>query len=316
MQQEWSALGTSVVLRVTEPITAPAARLLVEQELAEIDLACSRFRTDSELSRVNAAAGRFVRVSELFAEAVDVALRAARLTDGDVDPALGEALVFAGYDRDWELIERSGYTCERPPGVRSIRAHLRRGWRAIELDRDRGLIRIPLGVQLDLGATAKAWAADRCASAVHEATAGGVLVALGGDIATAGTAPPAGWRVHVTDDHRASPHAPGQAISIRGGGLATSSTTVRRWKQAGTTMHHIIDPRTGLPVQGALRTVSTAAANCADANIASTAALVRGADASAWLERLGLPARLVSTDGHVRHIAGWPAEVRRERAAA
>ncbi len=307
MQQEWSALGTSVVLKVTDPITAPAGRLLVEQELARIDRTCSRFRADSELSRVNAAAGRLLRVSELFAEALDVALRAARLTEGDVDPALGEALVFAGYDRDWELMQGSDRS-ERTPALHRVRAHLRRGWRAIELDRDRGLLHIPLGVQLDLGATAKAWAADRCAAAVHEATGAGVLVSLGGDIATAGDAPPAGWRVRVTDDHRAGFDAPGQTITIHDGGLATSSTTVRRWLKAGASMHHIIDPRTGVPAQSVWRTVSVAAASCTDANIASTAALIRGTDAPGWLLALGLPARLVTNDGLAHTVAGWPQE--------
>ena len=196
---------------------------------------------------MNAAAGRFVHVERALAEAVDVALRAARLTEVDVDPALGAALVFAGYDRDWELMQGSARS-ERTPAIHRIRAHLRRGWRAIEFDRDRGLLHFPLGVQLDLGATAKAWAADRCAAAVYEATGAGVLVSLGGDIATAGDAPPGGWRIHVTDDHRAGLHAPGQTMTI-----------ARRWPcdvehdgaplaEGGRRMHHIIDPRTGVPV--------------------------------------------------------------------
>jgi thiamine biosynthesis lipoprotein len=189
-----------------------------------------------------------------------------------------------------------------------VLASIRPGWKAIELDRERATLRIPSGVKLDLGATAKAWAADRASRAVHEATGCGVLVSLGGDISTAGACPERGWRIHVTDDHRSAPDAPGQTIAIASGGIATSSTTVRRWRHEGRTMHHIIDPSTGAPVEGAWRTVSVAAGDCADANIAATAAIVRGSRAPAWLTELGLPARLVASDGSVLTTESWPAE--------
>jgi thiamine biosynthesis lipoprotein len=170
-------------------------------------------------------------------------------------------------------------------------------------------VRIPSGIVLDLGATAKAWAADRGARAVWEAAGCGVLVGIGGDIATAGgvgSGPAGGWRIHVTDDHRSGPDAPGQTVAIADGGIATSSIAVRRWKRGGQTMHHIIDPSSGAPARGPWRTVSVAAADCTDANIAATAALVRGRRAPAWLDALGLPARLVAHDGVVLRIGDWP----------
>ena len=315
---EWSALGTSVVLKVRDPDALACARAIVEEDLALVDRACSRFRPDSDLSRVNARPGRRVRVDEVLAEAIEVALRAARLTDGDVDPALGAALVLCGYDRDWELMGSARR--ERASAARAlpstIRAHVRGGWQTIEFDRDLCMVRVPRGVELDLGATAKAWAADRAARAVHEATGGGVLVSLGGDIATAGEGPPGGWRIHVTDDHRARPDAPGQTVTIAHGGLATSSIAVRRWVHQGAPMHHIIDPRSGRPVHAVWRTVSVAAGDCTDANIASTAAMVRGAQAPAWLAAHSLPARLVAPNGEVQTVAGWPLEARAEQVAA
>ncbi len=194
------------------------------------------------------------------------------------------------------------------PNVPRVRARVRTGWTTVEVDGERHTIRIPRGVKLDLGATAKAWAADRAARAVHDATGCGVLVSLGGDISTAGECPEKGWRVHVTDDHRSGPEAPGQTISIRDGGLATSSTAVRRWQKKGEAMHHIIDPSTGSPAITRWRTVSVAAIDCADANIAATAAIVRGSGAAEWLAELGLPARLVAHDGEVLTIGSWPAE--------
>jgi thiamine biosynthesis lipoprotein ApbE len=304
----WEALGTSAVLLVTEPGALGMARAIVERELEEIDRACSRFRSDSDLQRVNAGAGRLVPVSELLIEAVQIALRAAELTDGNVDPTVGNALQLAGYDRDWSLLREpaDGSEYVEPPTVRAL---LTPGWQAIEIDSERAAIRVPTSVRLDLGATAKAWVADRAAGAVHDATGAGSLVSLGGDIATAGGAPEGGWRIYVTDDHRSAPGSSGQTISIRSGGIATSSTAVRRWSHEGRTRHHIIDPATGAPVVRTWRTASVAAQTCLDANIASTAALVRASCAPAWLEQLGLPARLVSNEGVVRLVSDWPVSV-------
>ncbi|HSZ14659.1 MAG TPA: FAD:protein FMN transferase [Solirubrobacteraceae bacterium] len=299
----WEALGTSAVLRVSDPEELAEARAAVERELAAIDLTCSRFRPDSELARLNARAGRSVRVSPLLMEALELALRAAELTSGDVDPTVGRALELAGYDRDWRLLDPA---TGQPEAPLAIAVRVRSGWSEIALDRARASVTVPAGVKLDLGASAKAWAADRAAAAAHEATGCGVLVSLGGDIATAGDAPGEGWAIRVTDDHRSHHSAPGQTISIGSGGLATSSTAVRRWSHGGHTMHHIIDPRTGAPVRSAWRTVSVAAASCADANIAATAALVRSRAAAAWLDELGLPARLVAADGGVIAVGAWP----------
>ena len=300
----WEALGTSVVLRTSDPAALTDARRAVELELGAIDRACSRFRADSELSQVNARAGRWTRTGPILIEALELALRAAALTGGDVDPTVGRALELAGYDRDWRLLDPPGGAEQAPPVIR-LRA--RRRWREIDLDRASCAIRVPAGVSLDLGATAKAWAADGAAEAAREAGGCATLVSVGGDVATAGDAPPDGWRIRVTDDHRKPPSAPGQTVSIRSGGLATSSTAVRRWSHGGREMHHIIDPRTGAPVQATWRTVSVAAATCTDANVAATAALVRGGAAPSWLEGLGLPARLVAQDGEVRTIGDWPA---------
>jgi thiamine biosynthesis lipoprotein len=161
---------------------------------------------------------------------------------------------------------------------------------------------------LDLGATAKAFAADRAASRAASATGCGVLVGLGGDIAVSGPVRPGGWRIRVSDDHRAGPSEPGQAVTITEGGLATSSSTVRRWRRGGRWLHHIMDPATGAPAGSHWRTVSVAAASCLDANAAATAAMVKGRGADDWLADRALPARLVRLDGTVVTVAGWPSD--------
>jgi thiamine biosynthesis lipoprotein len=298
---QFRAIGTTALVAVGDPEQIDLARAVVEETIAAFDRACSRFRDDSELSALNAAGGRSVEVSPLLLDAIAAAIRAAQLTDGDVDPTVGQALIALGYDRDFdEVVARS----------HRVRFATVPGWRAIELDGEASTVRLPRGVTLDLGATAKALAADRAAAAAHAATGAGTLVSLGGDMAFAGDPPAAegGWRIRVTDDHRSDVTAPGQWITLRSGGLATSSITTRSWQSDRGTVHHLIDPATGASVASVWRTASVAAASCLDANIASTAAIVRGERAVPWLSELKLPSRLVDTDGHARHVAGWPVE--------
>jgi FAD:protein FMN transferase len=300
----FGVFGTTATLLVSEPGWLDDARAIADAELAAVDLACSRFRPDSELSSLNESGGAVVGISELFAQLLDAALRAARLTDGDVDPTCGQALAEIGYDRDFAVLQAAGARSE-PPGHLSRRVP---GWRCVQLDSGRRLAQLTDGAQLDLGATAKAWAADRCADLIAAKTGCGALVSLGGDIAVAGPPPDGGWRVRVTDDHAAGPGAPGQTVTVRTGGLATSSTTVRAWAVGGKRMHHIVNPGTGQPAVSCWRTVSVAAGSCVDANTASTAAIIRSDAALPWLREAGLPARLVRADGTVETTAGWPSE--------
>ena len=303
--QRWPALGTTAVL-CTDGGSGPAARAAAEREIDAIDTAASRFRQDSELSRVNRARGQWVSISERLLEALRLALRAAAITDGAVDPTLGASLTALGYDRDWGELARvgAGEPLHQGPDAPAARDH--RAWRAIELWRRPPAVRVPAGLQLDLGATAKALAADRGARAARLAAGAGALLSLGGDIATCGPSPSGGWLVRVTDDHRDTDDRAGQLITITSGGLATSSLVARRWYHDGRAVHHVLDPRTGLPVRPVWRTVSVAAASCAEANIASTAALVLGSEATAWLAANELPARLVTVAGVVETRGGWP----------
>jgi thiamine biosynthesis lipoprotein len=316
------ALGTSANLLVTDPSGTDRACAMLGEELDAIDRACSRFRPDSELWRVNHARGRAMRVSGLLAEAVAVALAAAEVTDGDVDPTCGRSLVRLGYDRDFAAARQDTSPLSQP----TVSAA---GWQAVELDRARREIKMPAEVMLDLGATAKALAADRAAVRIAAALNCGVLVNLGGDIRIAGEPPDHGWLVGIVDnrgfDGEEGPAPPGPprldagsgplsppwhdtVITIRDGGLATSSTKVRAWSRGSARLHHIIEPSTGLPVSSCWRTVSVAAATCVDANTASTAAIIRGKRAPGWLASQQLPARLAGHSGEIVMVAGWPAD--------
>ena len=292
IRTSFPALGTTAEVVVTEPRRLAPAVAVLREELDAIDRACSRFREDSELSRLEH--GRAVRVGPLLAEALAVALRAARLTDGLVDPTVATAVRALGYDRDYADVTDGGPAAAPEPAP---------GWHRVLLDGD--TVVLPRGVELDLGATAKALAADRAALAIARHTGGGTLVNLGGDLAAAGPAPRGGWQVAIGDDHT---DAADTIVTLTSGGLATSGITRRRWRRGGRTVHHIVDPRTGDIPDSHWRTVSVAAKSCVDANTASTAAIVLAAKGQDWLTARGLPARLVTVDGEAVTTPGWPGE--------
>jgi FAD:protein FMN transferase len=300
---DWPALGTSAQLVVTAAAAMPVARAAVERVVGEIDAAASRFRDDSELSRLNASAGSWVDVSALFARALRIAIDAARWTGGLVDPSVGEALIRLGYDRTFAAVPAVG-------GPLRVVTTAAPGWQRIELDERAGRARVPPATRLDLGATAKAFAADLAAAAAAAECGCGVLVSLGGDIAVAGEPPVTGWPIAIDDvtdlSMPASETAP--VVVIRDGGLATSSTRARRWQRGGVELHHLLDPRNGQPVSGPWRTVSVTASTCVLANAASTAAVILGAAAPAWLRERGFHARLVGVDGVPVYVNEWPRE--------
>jgi thiamine biosynthesis lipoprotein len=277
------------------------ARALLVSELVSVDEACSRFRPDSELARANARSGHTVEIGAVLARSVEAAIDAAETTGGLVTPTLGSALAGAGYDRTFELVRTRGAWTVRERAPRAD------AWRDIQLDVSRGTLCVPRGVELDLGATAKSLAADRAAALAARAACCGVLVSLGGDIAVAGDAPATGWVVGISDDHEASAGG-GPAVAVTTGGLATSSTVVRRWSTDRGPAHHVIDPRTGLPSATSWRTVSVCAASCVQANVAALGALLLGSDAPQWLDARRLHARLVRQDGSITYAGAWPAE--------
>ena len=294
------AFGGSLRVIVTHEPDLAAAKSAVDEVVRAVDLAANRFREDSELSRLNATPDRAVVISPLLTKLIAAALRGARLTGGAVDPTVGSAVKLAGYDGDFAAM---------PPDGMAIELVVSRipGWQAIVLDEAARTVRLPRGVEIDLGATAKALTSDLAtAAALSKIGRGGVLVSLGGDISVAGEPPAEGWLIQASEDSGAPIQKGEETISIRSGGIATSSTTVRKWTRGGVALHHIIDPATGLPSDGPWRTATVVAGSCVDANIASTAAIVMGQAAIAWLEGSRLPARLVDRGGSVHRLAGWP----------
>jgi len=296
------AFGSIAVVAVGDARGLTLARRLLARELRSLDLACSRFRDDSELVALNAAGGTPVHASALLRATIRSAIRVADSTNGLVDPTVGRSLRLAGYDRTFVRLEhRDG---------RFVRAAFEPAgrWRELEVDDEEGTVRVPAGVELDLGAVAKALAADRIAWEAADATGTGVLVSIGGDVAVAGSPPAGGWVIGIDDDHTRPVDEVATRVAVAEGGLASSGTRVRRWRTASGELHHILDPRTGRPASDTWTTVSVAASSCVDANGASTAAIVLGEDAPGWLAERRLPSRLARADGSVLTVAGWPEE--------
>jgi len=295
------AIGTTALVAVTEPATVEAAATILRDELAAIDETCSRFRSDSELSALHRANGARVGVSALLFDAITVACDVARRTGGAVDPTVGVAMEALGYDRDYgELGTGATEPIDAPRPAP--------GWWRIELDRRTRTVRMPPGTHLDLGSSAKALVTDRAAVRIARAVPTGVLVSIGGDVATAGTAPPDGWAVGIAMDSSTPVGDVDQVVSIKTGAIASSSTSVRTWPRGGREMHHIVDPATGDCAAPYWRLVSASGDSCVDANAASTAAVVWGRHAPAKLVALGQPARLVRHDGQVVALNGWPCD--------
>src|SRR5689334_10563141 len=188
---EWALWSTTVRVVTAAPHALPSARRLVDAELAQVELATGPRRPDSELARL--PSGRRTRVSATLTAILGAALRAAEQTDGRLDPTRSRGLRPVGRDEPW---------------------------RDIELDVGAQTLLVPRGVELDLDTIARAWAADRCAAVVADVVEVGVLVSLGGDIATAGPAGGGAWQVSVT-----SPGGDRAALVAVPTGLAVATAT-------------------------------------------------------------------------------------------
>jgi thiamine biosynthesis lipoprotein len=290
--QTFRSMGTDVSVIGPDAPGFQDAVASVRDRFAAEDRRCSRFRADSELTRVNAAAGTWTSISRPFAEVVDLALAAARATDGRFDPTVHDALVAAGYDRDFDEV-LAGARGELHPATHCGR------W--IEIERRDDELRLPAGVHLDLGAIAKGWTVDIAVDeALHRIP--WVVVNAGGDLRVGGDAP--AIDVAIEDPER--PDDELLRTTLTSGAIATSSVVKRSW---GTDAHHVIDPATGRPAATEILQATVWAPTCADAEVRATDALLSGTDAARRY-----PAVLVTRSAEV--IVSMPVEPPQPEVAA
>jgi thiamine biosynthesis lipoprotein len=247
----------------------------------------SRFRPDSELSRVNRSSGLVIAVSAPFAEMVEAALAAAAMTDGIVDPTLGDAIEAAGYDRDFVQIDA------RRPAEAGAQGRRKEIWMR------GGYLFRPRDLQLDLNGVVKGKTVD---DALQLIAGSDCFVSAGGDLAARGA-------IDV-----ALPG--GGAVRVVAGGLATSGTAKRRWLRDGVWQHHLIDPRTGRPSESPWFEVTVSAATCLQADIAAKAAFLLGFDGPRLLEERALAGRFLRRNGTAVCTSRWPSSLATRGAVA
>jgi thiamine biosynthesis lipoprotein len=269
---EFRAMGTTVVVGGGTPRDNRA----IERLYRERDLVFSRFIPGSELNRVNESTGRLVPVSHLFADTLRVALSAAAETSGMVVPTAGAALEAAGYTRDFSLLAPDSEPPAEPEPADAGSVEL--------LGR---LVRVRLGVKLDLNGVVKSLAVDDALALLS----GDGFVSAGGDLAARGE-----LTVALPD---------GDAVALRRGALATSGSVERKWLRAGRVQHHLIDPRTGRPATTPWAQVTACGATCLAADVAAKAGFLLGDDGPGWLDARGVPARFLEPNGRAIVNRTW-----------
>jgi thiamine biosynthesis lipoprotein len=245
------------------------ARMFVEASEARF----TRFSDSSELAALNRAAGGWVSVSTELYELVQEASDLSEQTEGLFDPSILDDLERAGYDKSMDQIREHG------AGAPRVAAKSGRGdFRATQFDPAKGAIRLPPGRRLDLGGIAKGWIAERAARVLDE-YANACTVNAGGDLFAIGL--PAGetaWAIALEDPR--DPRETLAVLRVGPGAVATSSITKRRWRQGTRVMHHLIDPRTGLPAQTDWLSVTVIAPHATTAEVFAKALLIAGSRAA------------------------------------
>lgn len=289
------AMGTTIVLVTREEVTAAAYRV-ARDLFAEWEQTLSRFRAESELSRLNMAAGFRRAVSPLLLKTLVAALDAARATRGVYDPTVQQRMVEIGYDRSFDELAP-----QLPPSV-YVQPAATGGWRQIEVDESRHMVRLPAGVGLDFGGIGKGLAVDAALDALEQRGLTPALLNAGGDLAARGLPTgAANWAITVPGKDEA------WVIGLEHGAIATSGVGRRRWMQGERARHHLIDPRTGEPADSGMWSVTAMAANCARAEVAAKTALILGPrEGARFIEEIHLGALMIPENGEWRVAGTWP----------
>jgi thiamine biosynthesis lipoprotein len=293
--------GRPMATDVSVQIAAPSSRWAEAAAAAdscmawfdEVDQRLSRFRPDSELSQLNASAGEWFAASDMLYECAALAIASAAASNGLFDPTMLRQLCELGYDRDFAALayQETAHTVQRSAASVTQTPIERAAWKQIDLDPARRMLRLPAGVALDFGGIAKGWAAD-VALARYCASFPGALINVGGDLrALGGPQPGQLWSVGIRDPRLELAGPPDATtylatVSLSRGAMATSGAVRRWWLRDGQRQHHLLDPRTGQPMNlwmngdndpgSLLASVTAFAPTAAQAEVAAKVALLRG----------------------------------------
>ena len=275
---QFGAMASPCEILVESDDRRDATRLaeIAATEAWRIEDKYSRYLADNVVARINRSGGKPVEVDEESASLLDFAATLHHLSEGRFDITSGvlrEVWTFDGGDR--------------VPSASAVEKVLERvGWHRVNWNNP--VLTMQPGMEIDFGGIAKEYAVDRVAKALAEAAACSTVVNFGGDLAVS-RAPSRrqSWRAGiepVAEDER-----PGaRVLDIRTGALATSGDSRRFVLRDGVRYGHILDPRSGWPVEGAPRSVTVAADTCTQAGMLSTLAMLEGDNAEAFLDGEGV----------------------------
>lgn len=299
-------MGTEILACVDVDSGQPPSLLNeVPRWFEEWEQTLSRFRADSELSRLNRTVDQPVRVSDALWDVFQSARAAARFTDGLVTPTVLDAMLEAGYDRDFALVARGQGGHIGPPQPippQPVGAVLRDcpELSLVKFDEMNHTITLPAGVRLDFGGIAKGWAAQQAISRLQEI--GPALMNCGGDISMSGPLLDGSpWEIGVYKPFDRESDYVAMLFFERGCGVASSATDRRRWMQGDQARHHIIDPRAGEPAVSDVVSATVVAPTAVEAEAAAKSILIRGSmDGLDWLEaNPALAGLLILEDGEI-----------------
>ncbi|WP_374574083.1 FAD:protein FMN transferase [Phenylobacterium sp.] len=275
----FGAMASPCEVRLDCDDGALAERLgrLAEDEARRIEAKYSRYRPESLLSQINASAGAPVTVDGETAALIDYAAQCHALSGGLFDITSGVLR------RVWRFDGRTG-----PPGAAEVAAVLPHvGWDKVSWTSP--VIALPAGMEIDFGGLGKEYAVDMAVLRIQAAAEVPALVNFGGDLRVTGPRRGGGpWRVAIE-----SVEQEGEAdglIEILHGALTTSGDTHRAIVEGARRYGHILDPRSGWPVEDPPRSVTVAAPTCLEAGLLSTLAMLHGAGAEQFLKDEGLQA--------------------------
>ncbi len=270
------------VLVDTEDLAeARSALRLAADEAHRIERTFSRYRDDNIIHRINRSEGRPVTVDDETASLLDYAATCYEISEGLFDITSGVLRRVWTFDGRAEVPTRKA--------VREALEHV--GWDRVEWERP--VLTLPAGMEIDLGGIGKEYAVDRAAALIAERIGAPFLVNFGGDLFASGARRDGGpWQVGVDDPART-----GKAVLYRAelerGGLATTGNARRYVMSDGRRLSHILDPRTGWPIEDPPQSVTVVAGTCLEAGTLSTLAYLQGPGAAAFLEEQGVTFRVV-----------------------
>jgi len=264
-----------LLIETEDPALAAAVGAIVAAEARRVEAKYSRYRADSVVGTLNARAGEPVVLDAESASLIDFAARCHALSDGAFDITSGVLRAAWRFDGSNRLPTAAE--------VESLRARV--GFERLVWDPP--ALTVPAGMEIDLGGFGKEYAVDCALALARRAFGGAMLVNFGGDLAVSGPTRAGPWVVGVE-----RPGVEGEArliLDLERGALATSGDTRRFIERDGVRYGHILDVRTGWPVQGAPRSVTVAAGSCLEAGMLATLAMLKGPGAEAFLAEQGVP---------------------------